>query len=137
MGILLILYKAIKYKILDYCLNRLLSGIYDNFRTHDIINGKDIYAGLKLSKVVVSMEDEESGKFVKIVLSNCTVDRLNPAQNIGGFIKDTEICSISFERVTVEGDRRLLYGSVHFAPDYKELKFYLHNHYNECVEFFK
>jgi hypothetical protein len=51
----MILYKAIKYKILDYCLDVMLSGIVFNFGKSETLGIEHVIAGMKFRKIITTV----------------------------------------------------------------------------------
>ena len=69
----MIFYKAIKYQILDYCINVLLSGVFGNIFKEVSISCKDVVPGMKFSMI----------KHGKYTFKKCTIVSIKPSPHKG------------------------------------------------------
>ena len=67
----MILYKAIRYKIIDYCLSILFDRLNENFNAFKKIYAKDLYPGMTLRKI----------KYGLVLYNNCEIIKITPSRN--------------------------------------------------------
>lgn len=91
----MILYKAIKYKILDYCLDKMFDGISRNFSSKISISVHDVKVGMVLSRI------ESNGYWWE----NCVIRNVFESEARGG-LKSVKF-KFSKTNFSVDGENKI------------------------------